>query len=853
MEQKRYGHFDDQHREYVITDPQTPWPWINYLGNEDFFSLISNTAGGYSFYKDAKFRRLTRYRYNGVPMDNGGRYFYIKEEGESSVWSPGWKPCKTPLDFYECRHGMNYTRITGRKNDVECSVLFFVPLKTWAEVQKLTLKNLSNDVKRLKLFSFQEWCLWNAATDMENFQRNFSTGEVEVESPTPGLPSREGVATVIYHKTEYKERRNHYAYYSVNTAAQGFDTDRESFVGLYNGFDAPECVVAGQPKNSIAHGWSPIASHYIEVELQPGESKDYIFVLGYVENEQEEKYERAEGTVQSSNAPAARSTVQTSLGALDHTIVNKRKAHETIARFDTSEKVDKAFAELNRYWDDLLNIYKVESGNAKLDRMVNIWNQYQCMVTFCMGRSASFFESGIGRGMGFRDSNQDLVGFVHQIPERARQRIIDIASTQFPDGGCYHQYQPLTKRGNNDIGGGFNDDPCWLIFGTIAYIKETGDFSILDEQVPFDNQPGTEVTLFEHLRVSLNHVIENLGPHGLPLIGRADWNDCLNLNCFSWDPNESFQTTENKSEGSKAESLMIAGLFVVTAKDYAALCKRIGKDAEAERMQQAADAMAEAVKLYGWDGEWFLRAYDFFGNKIGSAENEEGKIFIESQGWCTMAGIGLEEGLVARSLDSVKKYLDCEHGIVLNNPAFTTYHVEMGEISSYPAGYKENAGIFCHNNPWVIIGETVAARGDDAWAHYAKILPSYVEEDRQTLHKVEPYVNCQMVAGKDAARPGEGKNSWLTGTAAWMWLTVSQYILGIKPDYDGLLIDPCLPSTAREYTVCRRFRGADYTIHVVNPQGVAKGVKTITLDGQAIEGNVIPFSEGNHQVEVVMG
>ena len=863
MEQKRYGHFDDQHREYVITDPQTPWPWINYLGNEDFFSLISNTAGGYSFYKDAKFRRLTRYRYNGVPMDNGGRYFYIKtspdpSEGgeglpEGGFWSPGWKPCKTPLDFYECRHGMNYTRITGRKDDVECSVLFFVPLKTWAEVQKLTLRNLSKEVKRLKLFSFQEWCLWNAATDMENFQRNFSTGEVEVESPTPALPSREGAATVIYHKTEYKERRNHYAYYSVNTAAQGFDTDRESFVGLYNGFDAPECVVAGRPKNSIAHGWSPIASHYIEVELQPGESKDYIFVLGYVENEQEEKYERTEGAVQSSNAPAARSTVQTSLGALDHTIINKRKAHETIARFDTVEKVDKAFAELNRYWDDLLNIYKVSTGNAKLDRMVNIWNQYQCMVTFCMSRSSSFFESGIGRGMGFRDSNQDLVGFVHQIPERARQRIIDIASTQFPDGGCYHQYQPLTKRGNNDIGGGFNDDPCWLIFGTIAYIKETGDFSILDEMVPFDNEPGTEVTLFEHLRVSLNHVIENLGPHGLPLIGRADWNDCLNLNCFSWDPNESFQTTENKSEGSQAESLMIAGLFVVTAKDYAALCRRIGKDAEATRMLQAADAMTEAVKQHGWDGEWFLRAYDFFGRKIGSKENEEGKIFIESQGWCTMAGIGLDEGLVARSLDSVKKYLDCEHGIVLNNPAFTTYHVEMGEISSYPAGYKENAGIFCHNNPWVIIGETVAARGDDAWAHYAKILPSYVEEDRQTLHKVEPYVNCQMVAGKDAARPGEGKNSWLTGTAAWMWLTVSQYILGIKPDYDGLLIDPCLPQTAREYTVCRRFRGADYTIHVLNPQGVAKGVKAITLDGQPVEGCVVPFSEGSHQVEVVMG
>ena len=827
MDNKRYGHFDDQHREYVITDPQTPWPWINYLGNEDFFSLISNTAGGYSFYKDAKFRRLTRYRYNGVPMDNGGRYFYINDGG--TVWNPGWKPCKTPLDNYECRHGMNYTRITGSKNGVEASVLLFVPLHTWGEVQKLTLTNNSNEVKRLKLFSFAEWCLWNAATDMENFQRNFSTGEVEIED------------SVIYHKTEYRERRNHYAFYGVNVPIQGFDTDRETFVGLYNEFANPDAVIEGRPRNSHAHGWSPIASHYIEVELQPGESRDYIFLLGYVENKQEEKFV----------APQ---------------VINKTQAKAMMARFDTSEKVDAAFAELCNHWDNLLNIYTANTGNDKLDRMVNIWNQYQCMVTFCMSRSASFFESGIGRGMGFRDSNQDLVGFVHLIPERARERIIDIASTQFPDGGCYHQYQPLTKRGNNDIGGGFNDDPCWLIFGTVAYIKETGDFSILDEMVPFDNQPGTEVTLFEHLQVSFNHVVNNLGPHSLPLIGRADWNDCLNLNCFSWDPNESFQTTENKTEGSQAESLMIAGLFVVTGKDYVELCrilpdhvktmqnlKAIDFAAEADRAQRHVNEMVNAVKTHGWDGEWYLRAYDFYGNKIGSDECEEGKIFIESQGWCTMAGIGLEEGLVERSLDSVKERLECEHGIVLNNPAFTTYHVEMGEISSYPEGYKENAGIFCHNNPWVIIGETVAARGDDAWSHYKKILPSYVEEDRQTLHKVEPYVNCQMVAGKDAYRPGEGKNSWLTGTAAWMWYTVSEFILGIKPHYDGLLIDPCLPKTAHNYTVTRRFRGAEYEIHVSNPKGVSKGVAKMTVDGKPVEGAVVPAQPGKHIVEVVMG
>ena len=822
-----FGHFDDQNREYVITNPATPWPWINYLGNEDFFSLISNTAGGYSFYKDAKFRRITRYRYNGVPMDNGGRYFYINDNG--TVWNPGWKPCKTPLDFYECRHGMNYTKIKGAKNGVEAEVLFFVPLKTWAEVQKLTVKNTTAATKKIKIFSFAEWCLWNAATDMENFQRNFSTGEVEIDG------------SVIYHKTEYKERRNHFAYYSVNVPVQGFDTDRESFIGLYNGFDAPQCVTAGKPSNSVAHGWSPIASHYIEVELQPGESKDFVFLLGYVENEQDEKFDDNEIARKKSGALI---TSQAS----DHTLINKKKAQATIQKFATAAAVDAAFAELRASWDELLDKYNVQSSDDRLNRMVNIWNQYQCMITFNFSRSASFFESGIGRGMGFRDSNQDLVGFVHQVPSRARQRIIDIASTQFPDGGCYHQYQPLTKRGNNDIGGGFNDDPMWLIFGTVAYIKETGDFSILDELVPWDNKPGSEVSLFEHLKISFNHVVENLGPHLLPLIGRADWNDCLNLNCFSWDPNESFQTTENKTEGSKAESLMIAGLFVLVGKDYVALCQQLGKTDEAARAQKCIDSMVDAVKKHGWDGEWYLRAYDFYGNKIGSKENEEGKIFIESQGFCTMAGIGLEDGMVDKALDSCKKYLDCEHGMVLNNPAYTTYHVEMGEISSYPAGYKENAGIFCHNNPWVIIGETVAGRGNDAWEHYTKICPAYIKD--QQLHKVEPYVYSQMVAGKDAAKPGEGKNSWLTGTAAWNWYTITQFILGIKPDYKGIVIDPCVPATAKGYKVTRKFRGATYNIEIVNNGGAQKGIKALYINGKKADGNLVPMAKSGEIVEV---
>lgn len=800
----QYGHFDDAHREYVITNPKTPFPWINYLGNEDFFGLISNTAGGYDFYKDAKFRRITRYRYNSVPMDNGGRYFYIKDG--DVVWNPGWKPCKTALDQYECRHGLNYTRITGEKNGLRVSVLHFVPLGVKAEIQRMTISNVSKETKQLKVFSYTEWCLWNAATDGENFQRNLSTGEVEVE--------QNDQFTALYHKTEYKERRDHYAYYAVNCAVAGYDTDRETFVGLYNDLSEPEAVLSGSCRNSIAHGWSPIASHEIEVELAPNESKDLIFLLGYEENAQEEKFGTWNGEL-------------TSLGERDHHVINKVRAHEVIERFATVEAVEEAFAELCGLWDELLSKYQVESSDERLNRMVNIWNQYQCMVTFCMSRSASFFESGIGRGMGFRDSNQDLVGFVHQIPARARQRIIDIASTQFSDGGCYHQYQPLTKRGNNDIGGGFNDDPMWLIFGTTAYIRETGDYSILDEMVPWDNEVGNEVSMMEHLRVSFDHVVNNLGPHGLPLIGRADWNDCLNLNCFSMDPNESFQTTGNRTEGSKAESLMIAGLFVYCGREYVELCRTLGMAEEVTRALAHIEAMCQAVEAHGWDGEWYLRAYDYDGNKIGSAENEEGKIFIESQGWCAMARIGEDKEMPEKALDSASKWLDSEHGMVLNYPAYTRYHLEMGEQSTYPAGYKENGGIFCHNNPWVMIAQTKAGRGNDAWELYRKIAPAWIED--HDLHKVEPYVYCQMVAGKEAAKPGEGKNSWLTGTAAWNWLTISQHILGIRPTYEGLVVAPCIPSDLKEYTVKRKWRDAEYVITVKNPHGKEHAEKPMLL------------------------
>ncbi len=810
----KFGFFDDENREYVITTPKTPLPWINYLGCKDFFSLISNTCGGYSFYKDAKLLRITRFRYNNVPADTNGKYFYIKDG--DTVWNPGWQPVKTELDEYECRHGMGYSRFTGKKNQLRASVLTFVPMDDTCEVSKITITNEGDSEKKLSLFSYVEFCLWNAMDDMTNFQRNLSTGEVEV------------IGSTIYHKTEYRERRNHYAVYSVNSEVNGFDTSRDDFLGVYNSPADPQAVRNGKCSGSVASGWYPIAAHQIDLTLKPGEAKSFVFVLGYCENPEDKKFE----------SPG---------------VINKEPAKKMLARYQTDADVDRAFEALRSYWKQLLGKFNVESANDKVNRMVNIWNQYQCMVTFNMSRSASYFESGIGRGMGFRDSCQDLLGFVHLIPDRARERIIDIASTQFQDGSAYHQYQPLTKKGNSDIGSGFNDDPLWLIAGTSAYIRETGDTTILDETVPYDNDMSVATSLFEHLTRSFDYIVNHKGPHKLPLIGRADWNDCLNLNCFSEHPGESFQTF-GPSEGPVAESVFIGGMFVKYGNEYADLCDLTGRKEEAQRARNEVEEMKKALLSDGWDGKWFVRAYDANSHKVGSSECEEGQIFIEPQGFCVLAGVGVETGEAETALNSVRDILDTEYGIMILQPAYTKYHLELGEISSYPPGYKENAGIFCHNNPWVSIAETVIGRGERAFEIYRKTCPAYLQ-DISEIHKTEPYVYSQMVAGKDAKFHGQGKNSWLTGTAAWTFADISQYILGVYPTLSGLQINPCIPKDFGDFKITREYRGAVYHIDVTNPDRVEKGVRKLTVNGKEIQGNIIPYDKSlkEYDVKVEMG
>ncbi|MGE5315134.1 MAG: GH36-type glycosyl hydrolase domain-containing protein, partial [Acidobacteriota bacterium] len=770
-----------------------------------------NTAGGYCFYQDAKLRRLTRYRYNNIPMDSNGRYLYIRDG--AALWNPMWKPMRVELDRYECRHGLGYTKITARKNDLELSVLFFIPLQARNELWHVRAVNHAAEKKMIRMWSFVEWCLWDALDDMTNFQRNYSTGEVEIGRGA------------VFHTTEYRERRNHYAYFAATAPVSGYDTSRDAFVGVHQGLDAPQAVTEGCCRNSRASGWVPIGVHQIDLELAPGEARELTFMLGYAENPPDMRY-FTDGSIR------------------------KDEYERVRAKFSDPSCVRGAFEALTQYWNELLSAFHVSTPDRLVNRMANCWNPYQCMVTFNLSRSASMYESGIGRGMGFRDSNQDVLGFVHMIPSRARARIIDIASTQLSDGTCCHQYQPLTKKGNAELGSGFNDDPLWLVLSVCAYIRETGDRGILDEKAGFADLPQSDATLMDHVRVSLEYTLSHLGPHGLPLIGHADWNDCLNLNCFSTTPGESFQLAGHRADGTVAESVMIAGLFCRAASDLARLCADLGRPVQASMYRLQAENMRRTIMEHGWDGAWFLRAYDAFGTKVGSAENNEGKIFIESQGWCVMGGAGLEDGCAERALESVYERLATPDGIILQQPAYSHYYANLGEVSSYPPGYKENAGIFTHNNTWIQIAETMLGHGDRAMEYYKSICPPS-KEHRIDVYRSEPYVYSQMTAGRDAPVPGEGKNSWLTGTAAWSFVALTQHILGIRPDYRGLVVDPCIPGEWKEFTVRRKFRTSTYVITVKNSGGRNRGVRQVRVDGRMTDGNLIPdFHDGlEHTIE----
>lgn len=782
----KFGYFDDANREYVITRPDTPLPWINYLGVDTYCGLMSNTAGGYSFYRDAAQRRILRYRYNNVPSDRPGRYIYLRDKESGDYWSASWQPTNKDLKKYkyECRHGMSYTKIKAEYRGIESNASYFVPVGASHEIWRIKVKNKSKKKKTISLFTYVEFCMWDAHNDANDFQYNLNIGRTEFMN------------NAMYHTTLYNVHKNHFAYFWSDTKVKSYDGVRQNFVGPYRGEANPIAVEKGKCSGSLAVGWAPFGGLHVDVTLAPGKEKEVVFVLGYSEK----------------------------IGTDEVKLFEK---------YSDRKNVDAAFNSLKEYWDKNLLKYTCNTPDPAMNSMVNIWNQYQCMTTFNWSRSASYYEAGGERGMGFRDSNQDTLGFGHQIPEKVKPRLMDIAAVQFPEGRAHHGYSPLTKKGSNE---GFGDDHLWLVLAVAKYIKETGDINFLNEVVPFND--GSKGKMYEHCAKAIEYSWNNTGWHGLPKAGKADWNDCLNLN----------------GPKGMGVSVMVAEQFVLDCTLMAELAERSGRVLDVEKYKKMGVEMKERINSKAWDGEWYVRAFDDNGNVVGSVKNEEGQVWLNTQTWALMSGVA-EGERADKCLASVKKFLATKYGIKLFHPAFSEYHPELGYVSVFPTGLKENAAIFCHTNPWAMVAEAMNGNGERAFEYYKAILPS-ASNDIADTHWTEPYVYSQMIAGPDHKDFGQAKNSWLTGTAAWNFVAASQYILGVRPEHDGLVVDPCIPRKWKGYTVSRIFRGARYDITVKNPEGVSKGVKQMTVDGKVIKGNMAPApSKGKteYKVEVILG
>ena len=782
----KYGYFDDKNKEFVITRPDTPTPWINYLGCDEYCALMSNTAGGYSFHSDPKDRRITRFRYNNVPADRPGRYIYLRDGKSQEYWSATWQPTLNTKGYkYEARHGMGYTVIESKYNGISTETSYFVPLGENLEFWALKVSNDSPRKRDIRIFTYLEFCLWHAEMDMTDFQY------------TLNIASAVDEGNLIFHQTGYAPKIGRYglSYFGCNKKVSGYDCDRESFIGRYHSESNPVAVERGKSFNSIASGGNPIASVSLKITLKPGESKDVIFTLGVAQT--------------------------------------KDEAKETHGKYKDDKKVYKKLEELKSYWSGYLGNYEAITPDADVNSMVNIWNQYQCRTTFNWSRFASYYESGIGRGMGFRDSNQDTLGVLHAIPDRVKTRIKELASNQFKNGSSYHKFFPLTKTGEK---GGYSDDPLWLILSTSAYLKETGDIDFLSEKVKFiDGEPAS---MYEHLKKAIDFVLSEKGPQGFVLMRFADWNDCLNLG------------VDNKI----AETTWVPQLLYMEIQEFLTIAKFLDKADDCEKYGKTADQLKDNFNKKAWDGKWYIRGIDKYGESVGSAKCKEGgNIDLLPQAWAVMSGIA--EGAKAKlCMDMLKKYLDTEYGIMLMSPPYKEFDEKLGAVTTFAPGLKENGGIFCHSNPWAMIAETVLGRGETAFKYYKTILPT-TKNRIADIHQTECYIYSQFITGKHNLNFGRARNSWLTGTAAWNLVAITQYILGIRPDYNGLIVDPCIPKIWKGFKVRRVFRKSVYDIDVRNPKNVNKGIKSLKVDGVRVEGNTIPaFNDKKiHKVEAVMG
>ena len=791
-----YGEFSQNGKEYIITNPKTPSPWINYIYNGRYFSTISNNGGGISYYKSPLHGRITRYRINEVPPDRPGKYIYIKDRETGEVWSLTWQPVGKSPEAYTVAHGFGYTRAEASINGIESSVLFFVPQDDDQEIWKTILTNTTGKTRKLSVYGYVELALGHALVDLINQCDDQHFNRSHFEKKHNALFSTKTYWVTITKGTQQQENKewDQWTFFTVNKPVTAFETVRERFLGLYRNENNPESIEKETLSNLETDFGNIVNALQVDIELLPGESTDLVFSLGVIEKLKFDELKESR-----------------------------------VEKYKSLAVVENAFAAVNKHWDDYFAFTTATTPDENVNIFMRYWLPYQAKVAFDVGRVISFYYWGIGRGFGFRDTAQDTIAVTISNPGKAKDRIQLLSRQMRVDGKVYHHF-------HGDGQGEYTyhcDDPLWFMLAVTEYLKETGDFGLLENIQPFIDE-GKSGTILDHMFAVVSYAKNNLGKHGLPIFGRGDWNDTLDY-----------------IGGDDGGESVWGGMFYAAMLDlFAGLLENLNKHAELLEVKTVRDALYKAVDENCWDGEWYIRAFGENNRRVGSKENKYGKIFLNTQIWPVIAGFPNQERVVT-AMDSVSKYLDSPEGPKKCTPAWREIDPKIGLVTRCVWGKKENGAVFCHPTAWVIQAETMLGRSNKAFEYFKKMLPNRIDSD---VFVAEPYVYSQYITSNEHSSPGKASHSWQTGSAAWMYRISYDYILGIRPTYNGLMIDPAIPSHWNSFSAGRIYRGTSYMIEVDNSKGVEKGIKEIIVDGTKINGNILPISNGKVcKVKVVMG
>ena len=798
----KYGYFDNKNNEYVIDRPDVPVSWTNYLGIKDMCTVLSHNAGGYSFYKSAEHGRITRFRPNGIPLDRPGHYVYLRDDDTKNFWSISWQPVGKDLNDadYECRHGLSYSKFKCKYSDIQAEQVLFIPIDDDIELWDVRIKNDSNRIRRISVFSYLEFSNQHIEIDNQNLQMSLYAS---------GSSYKDGVIEFDFFYEPWT-----YHFFTSNFKPDSYDTIRDSFIGNYRTETNPQAVELGKCSNSSELGGNHCGSLHKKITLQPGEEIRLIFMLGVGS--------RAE---------------------------NGSRIKEKYSDFSN---VDAAFNGLKSYWDTKTSQLQIKTPHAGMNTMLNTWNLYQAETCVVWSRFASFVEVGGRTGLGFRDTSQDILGVVHSNPEKSRQRILELLHAQSKHGYGIHLFDPeifkpkedklpdvklptvVPTPSVSDIVHGIedvcSDDNLWLVASIYEYVSETGDLDFFNVHIPYAD--GGEASIYDHLKQTVDFSDEYIGSNGICQGLRADWNDCLNLG--------------------GGESSMVSFIHYWALKYFIEIAEALGKQSDVQKYTTMSKKVKSACENTLWDGDWYLRGFTGKGQKIGSISNEEGKVFLNAQSWAVFSGVASPERGV-RSMDAVEKHLSSNYGLHLVWPAYSKPDDNIGYVTRVYPGVKENASIFSHPNPWAIIADCMLGQGERAMKNYDSMLPYNQNDDIET-RQAEPYSYCQFIMGERHSAHGRARHPWLTGSASWFYVAATQWILGIRTTLEGLVIDPCIPADWPEFTVTRKWRGATFNINVKNPDGVEKGIVQMTLNGESLTGAIpIQKTDSHHDSQVLMG